>query len=285
MAGTEDLKMSVGRLSGGAGSDAREVAELALSAAEPTEVDAGKVYAWLAPDGEIKTLDAERHGDEPRRVHGTVHPQTLDALVAYVTEHEDRVGRSTIWVDLKGGRVVAVLNDDDPGETNGWRDHRAELVFERTEPWKHWLNLNGRLVDQQTFAEHLEEGLTEIAEPDGASMLELAQSFHATTNATFRSARRLQSGAVQVQYDEEVQASAGASGELEVPTEFTLAVAPFVGDEPTAVTARLRFRAAGGTLQLGYKLERPEEVERQSLERAHDRLDTTFDHVYLGQPA
>lgn len=268
------------------GGDARTIVDTAVATVPPVELNPTEIYAFRAGD-DVKVIDPAQYGANPRRSTGSVKVHTLASLVEYVKQHEDIDGRSTVWVDLLGARAVAVLNDHDPTATvqPGWRDHRAELAFTRTEPWQHWLSLDGKLVDQQAFSEHLEFGMTEILEPSGAVMLELAQSFNATTQSTFRSARKLASGEVKLQYDEDVQASAGGAGEATVPNEFKLLVAPFVGDDPVQVTAKLRYRAVGGSLALGYQLERPNEVERASLEGSFDALDGEFSHVYLGQAA
>lgn len=270
-----------------AGGDAQTIVDTAVATVRPVKLSPLEVYAFRV-GSHLDVVDPEKYGLHPRRSKGSVNVHTLASLVEYVKQHEDVDGRSTVWVDLLAARAVAVLNDHDPKAAvqPGWRDHRAELAFTRTEPWQHWLKLDGDLVDQQAFSEHLEFGMTEILEPSGAVMLELAQSFNATTQSTFRSARKLASGEVKLQYDEDVKATAGsAAGEATVPNEFKLLVAPFVGDEPVQVTAKLRFRAGGGSLALGYQLERPKEVERASLERSFDALNEEFAHVYLGQPA
>lgn len=140
------------------------------------------------------------------------------------------------------------------------------------------------MMTQVEFAEHIEAGLEEIIEPEAASMLELAQNFHATTDATFRSSTRLQSGEQRLQYDEEVKASAGASGDMTVPTAFLLGLAPFVGEDPYKLAARLRFRVNGGRLTLGYVLDRPDRVRRDAIEQIAERLGVRFPNSYVGTP-
>jgi uncharacterized protein YfdQ (DUF2303 family) len=156
------------------------------------------------------------------------------------------------------------------------------LQLEHTDEWKHWTSLDKQLVGQTDFAEHIEQGLKEIVEPPAADMLELAQTFHAAQSASFRSATRLHNGITQVQYDEEVDASAGRSKQLEIPQEFTLAIAPFVGEEPYRVTARLRYRLSSGNLKLGYQLVRPADVVRDCLSSIADRLTEEFGDVFSG---
>jgi uncharacterized protein YfdQ (DUF2303 family) len=115
-------------------------------------------------------------------------------------------------------------------------------------------------------------------------MLEIAQTFHAKTNVSFRSGVRLSSGTTQFLYDEEQTAKAGGKGQLEVPTEFELGIAPFEGEAAYRIKARLRWRVRDGGLVIGYKLERPHEVVRDALQAIADRLDGELENVYLGTP-
>jgi uncharacterized protein YfdQ (DUF2303 family) len=265
--------------------DVRPVIETAQQAVEPREI-AQNYYVVALPHGGIEKIDLhdvlERRGERPARTKGVVRLTTVDELAKFVDEFYD-AARTTLWLDEEAEKVVAVLNDATP-EGAGWGDHRAHVSLQHTPEWEHWLGLDNRLVSQEAFADHIEEGLPEIVSPDGADLLELAQSFHATTEATFRSARRLSSGEVRFQYDENVQASAGVAGDMAIPDTFELRVAPFIGDEPLAMTARLRYRLHGGKLDIGYRLMRPEQVVRDSLDLMAERLRSRFARVYLGEP-
>ena len=116
-------------------------------------------------------------------------------------------------------------------------------------------------------------------------MLEMAQSFRLTNNASFRTAKRLSSGEQQFLYDETVEAKAGKSGELTVPATFILLVAPLVGEEERQVVAKLRYRMSGGSFAIGYKLERPDKVVRDALDGVAERLAGEFPRVFVGEPA
>jgi uncharacterized protein YfdQ (DUF2303 family) len=256
-----------------------------VTLAEPVEIDATKVYDRVVPAGAThEIIDLERHLSAPRRAHGTVNPQTVDDLARYVTRH-DSTDETTLWVDEDGHTVTAVLNDH-PSAGTGWGDHRAVLALRTTPEWKRWAKLDGELVDQERFAEHIELGLPEIVEPDGATMLEIAQSIEGSKSADFKAGHRLQSGAVAIEYVETTTAKAGQKGELEIPARFQLAIAPFLGEEPAELWARFRYRIRGDKLVLGYLLERPELVVRETIDRIGDRLAGTFgqQRVFVGRP-
>lgn len=221
--------------------------------------------------------------DAPLRAMSTYKPATVAAFVGLVERHIDE-NETTIWAHPTSGRFVAVFNDHG---TLGpaWRDHRANLQLIVPPEWSQWLASDGKLLDQIAFAEFVEDHLAEIVEPDGATMLEIAQSFHATTKATFRSAQRLKDGRVQVQYDEEVTAHAGESGKLEIPAEFKVALRPFIGEAACKLTALLRYRQGNGKLQLGFKLQRPDEAVRIVLDGIVGQLEERFPGVvFVGEP-
>jgi uncharacterized protein YfdQ (DUF2303 family) len=256
-----------------------------VTLAEPVELDPTKVYDRVLPDcATHEIIDLERFLSRPRRATGTVRPQTVDDLVRYVQRHDDEES-TTLWVDEDGQQVSAVLNDHPSGQS-AWGDHRAHLQLRLTPEWRRWTALDGKLVGQEDFAEHIELGLPEIVSPDGATMLEIAQSIEGSKSADFKSGHRLQDGNVAIEYVEQTSARAGQKGELDIPARFRLAIAPFLGEEPAEIQARFRYRIAGGGLRLGYLLERPELVIRESIDRIGDRLASQFgEHrVFVGTP-
>jgi uncharacterized protein YfdQ (DUF2303 family) len=274
--------------------DADAVIDLATRAALPFGVAADEngnattLIHTLPSGASVSVTDLERYLPAPRRARGTVRPQTVEAFSDYVTRHAEP--GTTIWVDGEARRLTAILDDHHgvaPGteQVPGHGEHRAVLDLAHTPEWNHWVTNDCRKFTQSDFAEHIEDGAAEIVVPNAAEMLELASSFHARSSAVFRSAKRLQSGEVQMQYDEEVTATAGKSGDLVVPSDFTLAVAPFVGEPSYKLTARLRYRISSGTLSLSYKLDRPHEVIRHALADIASRLDENLAvAVFAGSP-
>jgi uncharacterized protein YfdQ (DUF2303 family) len=263
--------------------EAEAVAELAGGV--PERVDADKLYSVVTPQGGVHhVVDLERFLPAPKRTRGTVTVQTVGDLMRYTKRHDNETG-TTVWIDADEHQIVTVLNDHS-AESAEWGDHRAVLRLRVTPEWRHWLSQDGKLLDQQTFAEHIEQGLLEIRDPDSATMLEVAQSIEGTVTAEFKSASRLDNGAVGIAYVEETTAAAGPRGELEIPQRFTLAIAPFEGEEPCVIDARLRYRIRSGDLSIGYRLERPHDVIRASIELITEKLVTEFpgDRVFIGKP-
>ncbi len=261
--------------------EARVVAALALASAGPSTLDPSVPQAIVVPEGaSLQLPDLSRWRPAPARKTGVYRPATVAALTAYL-EWQQLADATTVWVHPTSGLVSAII--DDNGETPGYGQHRAVLQMSHTPEWTHWAGLDGQLVGQEAFAEHVEAGLEEIVEPDAATVLEIAQSFHATSSATFRQATRLQSGEQKLVYDETIDAKAGPSGDLTVPTVILLALSPFLGEDRYKLTARLRFRLNAGKLTLGYLLDRPDAVIRDALEAIAERLEERFPRVYLGE--
>lgn len=265
--------------------EAEAIIAAGVAAAEPKPVEPGTIYSVTVPVGtEHTVVDLERWLPSPSRKKGAVAFTEGGSLARYVTAHDPGDGSSALYADAESLTVVAVLNGH-RGESAGWGDHRATLTLRPTPEWKHWLALNGQLVDQVKFAEHLEEGLAEIVDPPGAEMLELAQTFQANTKVAFKSFRQLDNGQRQVSYEETIDAKAGTKGNIVIPSRFQLGLAPFDGAEPYRLDARLRFRIREGDLRIGYVLDRPDVVLRAAFDDVLVSLDTATGLVaYHGRP-
>lgn len=263
-------------------SDAAAVISVAQQAAVPNELDPDKpIGIVVPPGGQLLQPDLSAWRDHPSRKTGVYHPATVEAFGEYVSDKSDPEAL-TVWVHPTNGKVVAILDDHTP-EDAGWREWRADLSLAFTAEWLYWTAQDRKMLSQVDFAEHIEGGLEEIAVPDGAELLEIAQTFQMTSGANFRSSIRLSTGQQQFQYDEDGQATAGLTGQLAVPTQILLVVAPFFGEHPSRINARLRFRLNSGKLTLGYMLDRPEVVVRDALERVAETLGEKFDHTYVGE--
>lgn len=257
------------------------VIDVATRAAVPNVLDPEKPLGIVVPTGsklEIPDLSAWRA--VPTRKTGVYKPATVEAFSDYVEKHLiSRV--TTVWVHPTSGSVIAII-DDNSAEGPNWGEHRVVLQLAKTDEWKYWIENDRKMLSQVEFAEHIEGGLDDIAVPDGADLLEIAQTFHMTSGVTFRSSTRLSTGQQQFQYDEESKASAGTSGQLTVPTNIVLSIAPFFGEKASRVGARLRFRLHDGHLKLGYLLDRPDVIVRDALEVVAETLAEKFPLTYVG---
>jgi uncharacterized protein YfdQ (DUF2303 family) len=210
----------------------------------------------------LEHIDTEKYQPTPTRQRGTVKALTAEGFVKAFQHRTVDETQATVYADHGHTTLVAVLNDDE-AENPGWRDHRITFTPELTPEWQHWVNHQG-LTDQAKFAQALEDGEFEIREPSATRMLDLAQTFQASTSARFKVAGRLKDGRTQLVYEEEIDAKAGGEGMVDIPDTFTIEVRPFYGAEPKLVTCRLRYRLGGGHLAIGYTIVRPDDVIRDA---------------------
>lgn len=266
--------------------DAQAIIDNAYLAAGGETVAEDVRTAFVLPaGGELRIVEPlpDSALDEPRRVKGTT--VVLDVPSFVHLHHKYASDKSEVFADLGARTITTVVNADGSRDAAGHRDHRLVLQCKLSDAWTAWTASNGALMGQVDFAEFIEERLLDIVTPDGATMLELAQSFEATTGVEFKSAVALNSAARSLKYEETVAAKAGQQGDIQIPTFIELGLAPFDGSERYRVRARFRYRIVRGDLQLGYRLERPEDVLREAFDGVRSQVaEQTGAFVLIGTP-
>jgi uncharacterized protein YfdQ (DUF2303 family) len=250
--------------------EAEVIAQQARLASKAKELDPLKIWAVATPTGvEIIDLDTDSHrirqGLAPVFKSGLYTFSEADSFSFYINQHK-QPGRTTLYADLSTDTLLAVFDDHEAGSddisTAGWRSFRARLLLKRTPAWIDWMTLSGQRKSQAEFADFLEDHASDIREPAAAELLEIATTLQATTGAAMKSALRLDSGQVQFRYEETVEAKAGHTGTLQIPSRIALGIAPYEGVAPFRIDARLRYRLSAGAVTFTLLLDRPAEVER-----------------------
>lgn len=266
---------------------AADLARRSVTEVVPTSVDilSPLVIERLRDDEHIEFHSVEKYLAAPLQPRGSAIVHDPHDFAAYVNRLGDDE-HTTIWAHLEGNRIVAVLDDHSDAETAGWRAHTITLAMQDDPDWTAWNKLDGQLVTQAQFADFLEGQLHTIVDPPAADLLEVATTFHAKKQVTFRQAVAVSSGDVQLTYDEESEASAGKKGTLEIPRQFTVRLAPWTTADPVEVTARLRWRITDGRLGIGYALLRPDRVKRDAFDSVVQTVAQNADSypLYLGTP-
>lgn len=211
---------------------------------------------------EHSTRDPNRLPDLPDRVAETTAVYTTTSYIDAVKRYET-VDQIT-YVDQPAGKLVTVLNPHrasaegpyDPGVGHG--DHRVSLTLRHTPEYLAWQGGQG-LHEQTDFARRMQDGELEIVDPAAATMLEIAETFHATGESVFKSASRLQDGRRQFRFEEDSTAKAGQDGTVEIPERFTIAMPIYVGGERYQMQCRLTWQLRP-TFKIGYTFIRPEVV-------------------------
>lgn len=195
---------------------------------------------------------------------------------------------SRVFADETQSRVLAVLDYHGAGDSGPrWCEHKLQLDLRHSDEWTTWTGKNGveEKMVQVEFAEFIEDNTPDIVRPDAATMLEMARTLEAKTEADFSSAIRLNNGQVQFTYNENIKGTFG-SGKVEIPEEFLIAIPVYVGGARVQVRARLRYRILGGKLSIWYDLLRVKEIERSAfmaiLQEIKDGLKVS---IINGNPA
>lgn len=212
---------------------------------------------------QVQTVDLETGLPAPARKRGKVVVFDAASFNQVLADNGD-AGNISIYFDRNPDKpsVVAVLNGHGK-KGAGWGDFRAEIAFRHTPQWVKWKARDGKMLPQVDFAEFIEENMEDIADPAGATMLEIAQYLQVIRSVNFKSKVTLASGAFQFQHDQDDTAKAG---DLAIPQDFKLGIAPIFGLAAYSVPARFRYRVTDGKLTLGYKLQRVETMMAQIIE-------------------
>jgi uncharacterized protein YfdQ (DUF2303 family) len=201
----------------------------------------------------------------PARKTGAYVVTDIPSFVASVAKHG--LAQTEVWAVDSASQIRAVINAHEADQNAGHQDHTLTLQLQRTDDWKDWTSKDGQFMDQATFAEFIEDHLPNMVSPTSADMLELAQTFQATTKVDFASSQRIKSGETQLTYAENQTASAGKKGNLTIPDTFEIALQPFDRGDTYKVSARFRYRINGTHLLLGYRLTRPKDVLRDAFDQ------------------
>lgn len=261
------------------GDTAGIIAVTAQQAVLPRRLEDGQVYAILDAEGGIQIVETPGYTSERKEADLPGPSQiarstvTLDtaSFLDYIAENTEKEtanyvhgqGSLEVWADVEESTITAVLDGYD-----GWRQHTTTLKLSTTNEWNEWLAIDGNMLDQEQFAEFIEDHLSTIAEPDGAKLVEICQTMTGYTNQKWRSQKILANGQRQFQWEEAVDAKAGDKGDLTIPSKLVLVLRPYWDSPSVAMEARFRFRLRAGELQIGVKLNEP-----------HQALDGSFDEI------
>lgn len=222
----------------------------------------------LVPEG-YRVHDLESLMLAPVRARGNVALRDTGSFVSVVNDR--KVEGTRLYGKLSPPSFTAVFNDT-TGKGPGWRDDRATYVCPVSVEWQRWTAANGKQMNQEAFAQFIEDNSADCVTPDAATMIEVSRTLEAKKKVNFASGIRLSNGQNELTYEETVSGTAG-KGKFVVPEEFVIGVAVLEGGPKYAVTARLRYRIADqGKLTMWFDLLRPHKVLEDAVKEVWNHI-------------
>lgn len=241
--------------------EAAVVAQIADEAAEAQRVpvSTGEVFLVRDDDGGVHAIDTDAYAEIPRHTQASRIVTDAESFANYVNRH--KLAGTEVYAHTNTSSVVALIDSHEGTEGHpGWQKHRLTLALEKSKAWQAWEKADGQLFEQDAFADFLDDRWSDVRDPEPAVLIDIATTFHAKTNVDFNGGVQLESGNVKLSYEEKTTAKAGQKGDLEIPKKIQLALRPYVGGPIYAIWAHFRYRLRNGSVALGFKLERPENV-------------------------
>lgn len=163
-------------------------------------------------------------------------------------------------------------------------DHRVLFEFPFSEEWARWRAVDNKPLRQIEAAEFIEENFMDVVDPLNGVMLDIVTNLEAKKNVSFTSGVRLQTGANQLTYSEEVESK--GRGTLTIPSEFKIGIPVFYGGPRYEVRVLMRYRIIEGALTFTFKINRRRFVESIAFDEVVKEIGAKTDIVpYFGNIA
>jgi len=224
-------------------------------------ITTGAVHTHVTLDEDGKphttTVDHRHLKDTPDRFRGTTYVHSIEAFVDlaghYYGDDIELAGAVT-YADHKARTLTTILNDQYYEHDTQWADQRIVHKIERTPEWQRWIEIDRTMLSQEEAAEFIEDRLIDIKDPAGNVLLDIAQTMSAKGTVELRNARRLQNGAVQVVYAEDIETTSGDQ-HMEIPGRIVLSLPISHGAADTEISVRFRYRWHRPNLTMAFLLD------------------------------
>lgn len=238
----------------------------------------------VVPEG-YKIESLKCHLLEPEVLSQRVTVLTAAAFLAYWERF--RTEESVVFADERTAEYRALLDYHHPDGTPARLGHQALYKAPKSKEWETWAGMSGKKMDQQSFAEFIEENYVDVHDPSHADMIQISMNLQVKKGIAFSQSTRLSDGQVQLTYQEEITGRTETkAGSTTVPEHFTLHLPVFFGGAVFPVKAHLRYRVEGGKLVIGYDLHRPHKVVEAATTQITEQIvkGLTTSPVFLGAP-
>lgn len=269
---------------------------LIASLAQPLTIKRDDVEFTALPPG-WQPVQQHDLRTRPERVNTDVTLLGIPSFNAYVNRFKNE--DSTIFVTpnlskLADNMTLATAHleyhEDGAGVSSAapaFLTHNARLTARPSLVYAKLLGLDGRLLDQPTFAQALEDIARYSSSHAAADLLEVARTINLTSKGDFKNYEDDFSGSTEFRFDLRVAANAGTQErKLIVPSviEFRCPLIDGLSDE--VVSAKFMYRVPNGPegkVQLGIKIVDRAYLEEKAIgEAANAIAEATNLPVYVG---
>ena len=227
---------------------------------------------FVVVPGEGKVHTFPETLDRPLQLQQTVSLHTAKDFIGYVNRFADK--NSVIFVNVLGGKIQAVLDYHEATSVAEYGSnakqrlcsHKAIFNVEQTPEFKKIRDKSGESMSQSDFALFLEDVMPYINQPAAAELYEIVSTLSAKTSVDFKSGVRTDNGQVSITYNENIDASAGREGKLNIPEQIVFGIQVHRGGSHYALPARFRYRIKDGNLRMWYDLDQLEKAIEKSME-------------------
>lgn len=282
-----DFRTPTAQLTAAPAGDMHTLLQALAGLAKPQKnPDADGRHYTVVPEGwQVKELPTT---GIPDRAHATVKLRDAASFIRFYNDH--KVAWSRVYASLDPASFVAVFDElqttaeagpDIVTDQADWRGFRAEFKVPASREWGIWTSANRKQFSQLSFAEFLQDNLPDVAQPDGATLLEMSLNFEAAQSGNFIASQRLQDGSHNLQW----KADNNSTGTVKLPEFITLRIPVFENEAPSEITARLRYRVGDGKLAIWFELVRPHKVLEAAFRATWARIQADAGAVILlGSP-
>lgn len=275
--------------------------------------DANTVPVLIVPNGK-QVLDVKKFLDAylpaPERRKGTATLTDLASFIEHTNRFKDDDSVVFAHRDEENPALTAVLDYHRAGAAAAPRfgTHRGQYAFPVSEQWEAWAEVDGKALDQATFAAFLEERIADVLLPptDPAAlgglaesllqligdttaiagptkMMEISRGLRVKEHGHTVNAQTLSTGEIEAVFKVEHRDEAGQP--LRVPSLFLVGIPVFDGGAPYRLPIRILYRVAGGRITWFLKRYRPELIFLNAFDEAVAEVkEKTTLPVFMGAP-
>lgn len=227
-------------------------------------------FVVIPEAGRVHTFDEVL--ERPIKLNQLTSLHTAKDFIAYVDRFADN--NSVVFVDVLGGKIQAVLDFHEATKVESYNsnalqrhcEHIANFRVNHTPEFLKIKENSGKKMTQMDFALFLEDVMPYINQPAAAELYEIVNTLQAKTSIDFKSGSRTDNGQVSLTYNENIEASAGRQGSLNIPEQIVFGIQVHRGGEHYALPARFRYRIKDGSIALWYDLDQLEKAIEKSME-------------------